>query len=101
MSAEKGIVKALFDLSFTEFVTTRLIRFLFVLAIISSAIMAVFFVVAVVSTGEDLMGIVALVLAPVVFLLYVLFSRIICELLIVQFRIAENTGRLVERSRAE
>ena len=36
--AEKGFLVSLFDLSFTEFVTTRLIKVLFVLAIIGSAI---------------------------------------------------------------
>jgi len=38
-----------------------------------------------------------LILSPLVFLLYAILVRMWCELIIVVFRIAEKTGRLVEQ----
>ncbi len=101
MSERKGFIGSLFDLSFTEFVTTRIIKFLFVLAIIASAIGAVAMVIGAFSSHSVPVGILGLVLSPVVFCLYVLLSRMWLELIIVAFRIAENTGRLVEQSKPE
>ncbi|MCC5843569.1 MAG: DUF4282 domain-containing protein [Verrucomicrobia bacterium] len=43
-------------------------------------------------------GIMFLILSPLLFLLYVLGARIWCEMIIVLFRIAENTSRLVEKN---
>jgi signal transduction histidine kinase len=99
MSEKRGFFGSLFDLSFTEFVTTRIIKFLFVLAIIGSAIGALAIVIARFSSGAA--GISVLLLSLVVFFLSVLFSRIWLELIIVLFRIAENTSRLVEQNKTE
>jgi len=101
MNGRTGFVASLFDLSFTEFVTTRIIKLLFVLAIIGSAIGALGIVIAGFSSDSTAAGVLALLFSPVVFLLYVLLSRIWLELLIVVFRIAENTGRLVEQNKPE
>lgn len=101
----KGFVGALFDLSFTEFVTTRLIKFLFVLAIILAAIAAFVVFIGGISTIMSgygyarTLGLLSIILSPVVFFLYVLGARIWLELLIVVFRIAENTGKLVEQGK--
>jgi hypothetical protein len=43
---EKGFFASLFDLSFTEFVTTRLVPVLFVLSIVVAAIYTLFLVFA-------------------------------------------------------
>jgi len=45
-------------------------------------------------------GLVALILSPVVFVLYVLLARIWLEVVIVLFRIAENTGRMAEQCKS-
>ncbi len=101
MSEIKGFIGSLFDLSFTEFVTTSIIKFLFVLAIIGSAIGALVMVITGFSSDSGTVGILSLLLSPVVFFLFVLFSRTWLELIIVVFRIAENTGRLVEQNKPE
>jgi hypothetical protein len=41
-------------------------------------------------------GIVGIAMAPVVFVLLILVSRLVLEALVATFRIAENTTRLVE-----
>lgn len=91
----KGFFGGLFDLSFTEFMTIRIIKVIFVLAIILSGVLAVGMLVAGIAGGVA-KGALALIAAPIVFILYVLVARIWLEVIIVLFRIAENTGKLVE-----
>ena len=93
---EKGFFGRLFDLSFSEFVTTKIIKVLFVLVIIGSAIFALTLIGSGFRKGAGT-GILFLVLSPLVFFVYVLIGRIWCEIIMVIFRIAENTNRLVER----
>jgi len=91
----KGFFGGLFDLSFSEFITTRIIKVLFVLAIVLSGCGALGILFSGLARGVGT-GVLSLVLAPVAFILYVLGARIWLEIIIVLFRIAENTGKLVE-----
>ena len=91
----KGFFSSLFDVSFTEFLTTRVIKIIFVLAIVFAAISAFGVLISFFSRGV-FAGLLGLVLAPIVFIVYVLLARIWLEVVIVLFRIAENTNRLVE-----
>lgn len=95
--AEKGFLGSLFDLSFTQFITTRVIKVLFILAIIFSALAALFMIVSGFAGGA-LTGIVLLIVSPILFLVYVILARVWLELIIVIFRIAENTGRMAGQS---
>jgi len=97
---EKSTIGLLFDLSFSEFVTTRVIKVLFILGVIGAGIGSLTFIVAGFS-GGFLKGLLFLLLSPLVFLLWTLGARIWCELIIVAFRIAENTSRLVEQGKAQ
>ncbi|HMP74323.1 MAG TPA: DUF4282 domain-containing protein [Kiritimatiellia bacterium] len=94
----KGPLTALFDLSFTEFITTKFIKALYVVLMGISAIVALFMIGNGFSRSFG-SGLLMLILAPLLFLLYVFFARIWCELIIVLFRIAENTTRLVEQGK--
>jgi len=96
----KGFFGGLFDLSFTEFVTIRVIKILFVLAIMISGVVAVVIIINGFAGGVA-KGLLALIAAPIVFLLYVLLVRIWLEVIIVLFRIAENTGKLVEMGQSK
>lgn len=93
----KGFLGSLFDFTFTEFVTTRIIKLLYVVVILFAALGALGILVS----GLDSIatGIGALLVSPLIFLLVVLLGRIWLELIIVTFRIAENTGRLVDLAR--
>lgn len=96
--AEKGSFGIMFDLSFSEFVTTRVIKILFIIGILFSALGALMIIIGGFNSGW-VVGILALLLSPLVFLLYVLLARIWCEMIIVIFRIAENTARLVDQGK--
>ena len=93
-----GFFKRLFDLSFKEFVTTKIVTLLFILAIVIAGLVSIGVLISGLSRGGA-MAFVSLIMAPIVFFLYVLFSRIWLEVLIVMFRIAENTTTLVELER--
>ena len=94
---DKGFFGSLFDLSFTEFVTTRIIKLLFIVGIVAAGIGALAILGGAIAAGGFLRIVLGLVLTPVAFVLYVLLVRVWLELIIVMFRIAENTGRLVEQ----
>ncbi|RKY28153.1 MAG: hypothetical protein DRP83_01185 [Planctomycetota bacterium] len=100
MSEKPGFLGSLFDFSFSEFVTTRVIKTLFVVAIVMVGLGTIGLIISGFSKSAT-MGVFMLLLSPLFFLLYVLFARIWLELIIVMFRIAENTGRLVEQNKSE
>lgn len=89
---------ALFDFSFSQFVTTRLIKVLYILSIIVIGLAAVVFLIAGLTQGTA-SAILALVLAPLFFLIYVIFARVWMEIIIVIFRIAENTREIARQGR--
>lgn len=93
-----GFFSALFDLSFSEFITTRLIKVLYILAIISIGLFSLVILVAGLSQGAGT-GLLALILAAVLFLFYVILTRVWLELIIVVFRIAEYTREIARRER--
>jgi len=95
---QRGFWGSLFDLSFTSFVTTKLIKVLFVLAIIGAAIEAIAVVVYAnnLPSPAPLIGIIA---APIVFFLIILIGRVELEIIIVIFRGVEHLAELVEQGR--
>lgn len=92
---EKGFLATIFDFSFTEFVTTKVIKFLLGLAMVANVIFTIFVIIGAFQSGA-LGGIITLILSPVIYLILMLFSRIYLELIIVIFRIAENLIKIRE-----
>ena len=92
---EKGFFELLFDFSFSEFVTTKIIKVLYVLAIHGAGIAALMTLFSGFATKSFSGVLYGLVMTPIVFLLGTLVARIWLETLIVLFRIAENTTKLV------
>lgn len=112
---EKGFLGRLFDPSFSEFVTTKIVSVLYVLAIIFGGLMSLFIglmsfmgagmlAAATGSRSEVAIFMVAagtsLLFVPVVFFVFVLIARISLEAMVVVFRIADNTTRLARQSTA-
>ncbi len=89
MENQKGFVGMIFDSSFSEFVTTRVIKVLLYLAMIVNAIWTIVIIVGGFSQGV-LAGIIALILSPLIYIILMLIARIYLELLIVVFRIADE-----------
>lgn len=96
MEMPKGFITSLFDFSFTEFITIRTIRILYGILIALAGIAALYFIV----TGfraSAAMGILYLILSPLLFFLDVIIVRIWLEIVMVIFRIEENTRKLAEK----
>jgi hypothetical protein len=91
MSADeaRGLIGSLFDLSFTSFVTPKVVRFLFIVILVCVALGVLGMLVSAFGLGAG-MGILMLLLSPVVFLLGALLARIYMEIIIVFFRIYET-----------
>jgi uncharacterized membrane protein len=97
---EKGFFARLFDMSFSDFITVRLIKVLYILGIIAAGIGGLMFIISGFMAGVG-MGILFLILSPVLVLFYILMVRVWLELILVVFRIAENTTQLVTMKEQE
>lgn len=86
---------SLFDMSFTEFVTIRLIKVLYILSIVGAVLLGLSMLVAGFSNGFG-SGILSLIVTPIVVGIYILMARIWLELIVVVFRIAENTSQMAK-----
>jgi hypothetical protein len=91
-SSSKGLLGRVFDLSFREFVTPSIIKIIFVIGIVLSGLFAIAVFAAFAARGGG--GVVlGLILAPLVFFVYVLVARVLSELYLLLFRIEENTRK--------
>ncbi len=89
----------LFDLSFKEFITLQIIKYLYVLGILFAAFMAIVILIGgFTQLSSDIgKGIFGILFSPVFFLIATLSVRLALEALVATFRIAENTTKLVEQ----
>jgi len=93
-----GFFGRLFDFSFEEFITLSIIKILYVLFVIAAGLAALGIFVAFASQGGATL-VAGLIAAPIGFLLYVIMARVWLELLIVIFRIADNTAEIARQGR--
>ncbi len=100
MQDTKGFFGSLFDLSFTSLVATRIIKLLYVLAILVIGLYAFIFIVGGFSRSPAAGLLVLLIIAPIFTLASLVYTRVLLELIIALFRIMENTSQLVARADA-
>ncbi len=84
----KGFISALFDLSFKELITTKVIKLLYVVGICLAGLGSVIMLATGLWQGGP--GLAALIVAPLSFLLSVIGLRIWLELVMVIFKISDN-----------
>ena len=92
-----GFIAALFDLSFTTFITSKLIKVLYVLGIAGAGVWAL--VMAVGGIGQGGVGWLLALAAPVLFLVGVIYMRVMMELIMVIFRSAEHLTEIARQGR--
>ena len=90
MEEKKSFWACLFDLSFSELITVRIIRVLYLIGIIIAGIVALVLIVKAFFHGFA-MGLLLVIASPVVFALLVICCRVKMEFLLTLFRIEENT----------
>jgi ribosomal protein L40E len=86
---QRGFFSSLFDLSFTSFVTTKIIKVIYVLTLIMIGLVALAFVGGAFQASAALGLFVLVVGAPIAALIYIIYARVILELIIQVFRISE------------
>ena len=99
MEEKKCFWSCLFDLSFTEFITTRVIKILYMLGIAIAAIVGLILIVTAFTKGFAV-GLFHVIAAPIVFILMDIVLRICMELVLTLFRIEENTSKPVPADQA-
>jgi uncharacterized protein DUF4282 len=98
---QKGFFASLFDISFSSLITTKVIKVVYVISMIVIGLAALVFIIAA-AASEDGAGAVvfAIIVVPIFALLYLIYTRIILEVIIVLFRIMESNIELVEIQRS-
>jgi len=97
---QKGFFGALLDLSFSEFVTTKIIKFIYVLLLV---LIAIGYLVGIIVgfTRDAGSGLLMLIVGAIGALVAVIFARVYMEILIVLFRIAENTTEMARQGQPQ
>jgi hypothetical protein len=94
----KGFFGALFDTRFDNLITPSLVRFLFIVSMILLTLAYVVWVIAGFASKAST-GVLALVLGPLVALLYLILIRVYLELIVVLFKIREAAEETAENTR--
>jgi hypothetical protein len=89
MNAGKGFLGALFDFSFTNFVTPMIVKFVYVLAVVALGLAWVVFLLAAFSQSAGA-GIGVLILGPIGILIYLAFIRMTLEFYLAVTRMSED-----------
>jgi hypothetical protein len=99
MEQAKGFFESLFDFSFTAFITSKIIKFLYGLSIAGAALVSLFIIVLGFNISTTT-GVLALIIgAPLFFLLCVIYARVLLEIVIVIFRISEHAAEIAQKGR--
>jgi len=95
------LLRALFDFSFNQFVSPKILKFLYGLTMFSAVLIAIFFTIAGFK-ASIVFGIFALFIgAPLIFLLTVIYSRVLLEMAFVIFRISDQLAEIDTASAEE
>ena len=97
---EKGFFASLFDVSFSSLITTKVIKVLYVLSMVLIGLMALVIVASAFTQSVGAGVFTLLILAPLAALLYLIYVRVILEVIICVFRIMETNVELVGLQRA-
>ena len=99
---EKGFLGSLFDFSFNTFVTPKIIKVLYVLVTIWTALIGLTIIIIGFKTGGVAGGLFTLIIIEPIFLLLTLgIYRVVLEAFMVVFRIYEETKKIREHGESQ
>ena len=96
---EQGFLASLFDVEFKSLITTKVIKVLYILSMIGIGLVALAFVVAAFNNNAAAGLLVLVIVAPLMSLLYLIYVRVLLEIVIAVFRIMETNTELVALQR--
>lgn len=91
--------QSLFDFSFSSFIAERIIPVLYVLSVIVLGLISLFIIVGGFAKGIESGLLTLIIVAPLYFLISVVYVRVILELLLVIFRIADHVEEIAAQGR--
>lgn len=92
---QRGFFRSLFDISFTSFVTTKIIKVIYAIWMVIVALGTLAFVLIAFKANGALGVLVLFIIGPIGALFALIYGRVILELVIASLRVAENTTELV------
>ena len=93
----KSFFSALFDFNFTSFVTPKIIKAVYIVLTAFIGLGVVFFIISALVSGEPLIIIGALILGPLIGLIYLALSRMSLELYYAVIRLSEDVNARLPR----
>jgi Domain of unknown function (DUF4282) len=96
-----GFFQSLFDFSFRVFITPKIVKVLYILAMIGIGLACLVFIISAFARSAAFGAFMLLIGAPLLFLIELIFIRVYLELAIALFRIAENTSELVKQGQRD
>ena len=97
MRQNKGFFASLFDFQFTELVTTKIIKVIYILVVVVFAGLAIISSMNLIFSKST--GLFSLILPPFVFLLIVTLTRVFLEAMVAIHRIQEHAAEIAEQGR--
>ncbi len=93
----KGFLASLFDFSFSSFVATRVVKVLYVLIVVIAGLYALGLLALGFRAGTVVGLLFLLVVCPLVFIVFVAVYRVLLEVMVVIFRMAEDLAEIRRR----
>ncbi|MBA2738756.1 MAG: DUF4282 domain-containing protein [Nocardioidaceae bacterium] len=96
-SSAKGFFAALFDFSFTHFVTPKIVKVVYILATVAMVVFYLILVVAGLFSDSPLVGVLVLLLGWIPFLIYLALIRMTLEFYYALIRMSEDIHERLPR----
>ena len=93
-TSRAGFFSSLFDLNFSRVVTTRVVKWLYLLVIVLVVIGLIGYIATSIISGSVTAIVVSVIVGPLVALLYIIIARIGFEVLVAIFRILETNREI-------
>ncbi|MDZ7265564.1 MAG: DUF4282 domain-containing protein [candidate division KSB1 bacterium] len=99
MQEPSGFFTRLYDFSFSEFITPKIISTLFGIGILAAAFGAFVFIGWGFKAGGFFFGLLCIILSPLVFVFYTIILRVGLEITIILFRIADHVTTIAAQKK--
>lgn len=97
MAEGRGFFGDLFDFQFKDFITIRIIKVIYILGMILIGLGALIALVGGLSRGGGASIVFTVLVVPLAALLMIIFFRVYLELVVVIFRIGENSTEIARK----
>ncbi len=92
VNQQKSFFSMLFDISFSEFITLKVIRVIYIIGLVLVGLFAIFGIISsIIGASRSPVSLLGIIVVPLIALVYIILLRLGLELTAVIFRIGQNT----------